>query len=59
MVQAPQPLLINMSKYFIFCKMTNMSKYLIFGELAVPLSVAPTFGRNDCKDTPTGASDYV
>ena len=36
--------------------MTNMSKYLIFGEMAVPLSVAPTFVRNDCKDTPTGAS---
>ena len=39
--------------------MTNMSKYLIFGEMAVPLSVAPTFVRNDCKDTPTGAYDHL
>ena len=39
--------------------MTNMSKYIIFGDMAVALSVAPTFVRNDCKDTPTGASDHL
>ena len=28
-------------------------------KMAVPLSVEPTFVRNDCKNTPTGASDHL
>ena len=28
-------------------------------KMAVPLSVQPTFVRNDCKNTPTGASDHL